>query len=582
MKKWISCLLLMATGMVPAWSASRPNIVIVMVDDSGFTDVGCYGGEIDTPNIDSLAKGGMRFRQFYNNGRCSPTRASLMTGRDSGDVGFAAGTLGGHAVYTPREEAGYTGTLPYTVPTIAELMKAAKYKTLMVGKWHLGGSDIREKKPAEIKAWKRKFSQWTFTDADAEMEFNALPPQRGFDEFFGLIQGETDFFYTENQKQQYREGNDVVPKLPMTGTYTMHCAPKGKKVPVNHGKTAPAFYATDGITTRAIEMINEVNAKGDEPYFLYVAHRAPHAPIQAPQALVDKYMARYVDVPQVIENRYNGSIQKGIIAEGTKYKPGFSREKPPTAKELTDIQRRLAVHAAMVEKVDENVGRLVQALKATGEFDNTLIFYFSDNGANPGVIGKTFNTPLSGFKALMYEGGVKTHAVASWPNGIKADTISDSVVWVGDLLPTCIELAGESYPTEFRGTKTEPLDGRSIVSALEGKTMSPPEYLYSNDHGQQGVTFKGRWKLLIEPGWFVHTSRKPGINYELYDLENDPGETENLAAQKPEMVQQLSVKAEQWKESCGIIEESIIQENTKKTQRKTQRKSKIVRFGFIK
>ncbi len=564
MKKYVIAVMLLVTGMVQAWSTSRPNIVIIMVDDSGFTDLGCYGGEIDTPNIDALAKGGMRFRQFYNNGRCSPTRASLMTGRYSGDVGFAAGTLGGQPIYAPREEAGYAAILPYTVPTIAELMKAAKYKTLMVGKWHLGGSDIREKKPANIKAWKRKFSQWTFTDADAENEFNALPPQRGFDEFFGIDGG--DFFYTENQKQNYREGNDVVPKLPMTGTYTMHCVPNqgGGEASDNHGKTARAFYATDGITTRAIEMINEVNAKGDEPYFLYVAHRAPHNPIQAPQALVDKYMARYVDVPQVIENRYNGSIQKGIIAEGTKYKPGFSREKPPTAKELTDLQRRLSVHAAMVEKVDENVGRLVQALKETGEFDNTLIFYFSDNGAKPGVTGLTFNTPLRGFKALMYEGGVRTHAVASWPNVIKADTISDCVVWVGDLLPTCIELAGESYPTKFRGTKTEPLDGRSIVSALEGKTMSPPEYLYSNDHGQQGVTFKGRWKLLIEPGWFVHTSREPGINYELYDLENDPGETENLAAQKPEMVQQLSEKAEQWKESCGIIDEGIIVENRKK------------------
>ena len=207
----------------------------------------------------------------------------------------------------------------------------------------------------------------------------------------------------------------------------------------------------------------------------------------------------------------------------------------------------------MMEKVDENVGRVVQALKELGELDNTLILYLSDNGA-ASHLGDLMNVPYRGCKALMWEGGTKTHCIAHWPEVVKPGTLTDSIGWVGDLLPTCLEIAGARYPAEFRGTQTEPLDGRSLLPILKGESMPPPEYLFFNDKGQQGVVYEGRWKLLIEPGWYVLTSKEPGTGYELYDLENDPAETRNLAQAHPERVERLRKACADWQRECGIVE----------------------------
>ena len=539
--------------------AERPNIIVIMTDDSGYTDLGCYGGEIDTPNLDSLAQQGMRFKNFYNNGRCSPTRASLMTGHDAADVGFGAGTLGGHPTIN---NPGYFGILPYTVPTVAELMRDAGYETLMVGKWHLGGThDIKTNQGAQ-RNWERQHPDRELTEEAIENDYNALPSERGFNQYFGLVSGESHLFYTENDGGKHRllEGNKPAGKLPMTGTYTMNCLwPKdrdqSKRYPYtpNHGKTASAYYSTDGITDRAIRMINETNAAGDQPYFLYVAHRAPHLPLQAPQDLVDKYMSRYENFAQVEADRAAGVVREKLFPKDAAFRSEFGPGRKIPAEKKKELQLKYALHAAMMEKIDENVGKLVAAIKETGELENTLIFYFSDNGAASHV-GDMMNSPYYGCKGLKWEGAIKTHCIASWPKVIQPDTITDSIGWVGDILPTCLELAGTTYPETFRGVKTSELEGRSIVPVLKGQEIAPHEFLFSNNKGNQSVIFKGRWKLLIEPGWYAHTSKVPGIQYELYDMEKDPAEKTNLSQQNPELVQQLSAACEEWQRKCNIID----------------------------
>ena len=353
--------------------AARPNVIVIMTDDSGYTDLGCYGGEIDTPHLDSLAQQGMRFKNFYNEGRCSPTRATLMTGHDAADVGFGAGTLGGHPTIN---NPGYFGIMPYTVPTVAELMRDAGYETLMVGKWHLGGThDIKTNKYAQ-RHWKtHRHPDRELTEEAMEDEYNALPSERGFNQYFGLVSGESHLFYTEDDGWQHRimEGNKPAGKLPMTGTYTMNCLwEKGKEqskrypYTTNHGKTAPAYYATDGITDRAIRMIKETNDAGDQPYFLYVAHRAPHLPLQAPQELVDKYMSRYENFSKVEADRAAGVVREKLFPKDAAFRSEFGPGREIPAERKQELQLKYALHAAMMEKIDENVGKLVAALKGDG------------------------------------------------------------------------------------------------------------------------------------------------------------------------------------------------------------------------
>ncbi len=522
-----------------AFGISQPNIMIILTDDSGYTDLGCYGGEIDTPNIDRLARNGLRFSNFYTNGRCSPTRASILTGRESAHAGFGAGMLGGWKREINRP--AYRARLSADLPTIAEVLKRSGYQTMMVGKWHLGGSTMREN-PAEQALWKRLHPGWELTQAEIEADWNAMPLQRGFDHFFGMIEGETDFFFLSGDRHDYLNGNSPT-SLVYNRTYTIETAEPRKtaKPFIHHGKTVEAFYDTDGVTDRAVEMLQQADQKA--PFFMYVAYRAPHLPLQAPKELVDKYRARYVDLNKVEADRVTKLVGEKLFPADTEHQPLNQKIDP-------DL---LAVHAAMMEKVDENVGRLTDALQKAGRLENTLIFYLSDNGAASHV-GWLLNQPYQGAKALMWEGGTKTHCIAHWPAKIKSGSISSAVGWVGDFLPTALELADGTYPEEFNGKTTSPLDGRSLVPALLGQEMPPPEYLFSNDRGQQGVIYQGRWKLLIEPGWYQQTSQVPGLSYELYDLQSDPAETKNLAAQNPERVKQLEAACIAWQNRCGIMD----------------------------
>lgn len=555
-RKTAICSLLISLWALSGWG-QRPNIIIILSDDSGYSDPGCYGGEIDTPNIDQLAAGGLRFRNFYTNARCSPSRASLLTGRESAAVGFGAGTLGGWQ--REMELPAYRARLPYELPTIAELMQAEGYTTLMAGKWHLGGS-LMKTEPARQARWKQTHPGWELTQKEIDADFNALPAQRGFDRFFGLIEGEDQFFFTPTDRHEYLDGNERT-ELKYDREYAMHCYYEKEGVypyTPNHGKTAAAWYATDGMTDRAIGMIREAAAQPD-PFFMYMAYRAPHMPLQAPQELVDKYLGRYADLEKVESGRVRGLMDNGMWEPGTPYRKFFFPGRNMPAEKKADYQLRAAIHAAMTEKLDENVGRVVEALRETGELENTVLVYLSDNGA-ASHLGDLMNKPYAGCKALLWEGGSRTHCIVHWPAVVEPGAITESLGWIGDLMPTFLEITGAEYPAEFRGSATGPLDGRSLLAVLKGGDLEPPEYLFSNDKGQQAVIYKGRWKLLIEPGWYKLTQKKPGVSYELYDLENDPAEKTNLADKNPRLVGKLREACAQWQKRSGIVDYSEILE----------------------
>ncbi|MGJ8640586.1 MAG: sulfatase-like hydrolase/transferase [Opitutaceae bacterium] len=522
----------------------RPNIVVIMSDDSGYADLGSYGGEIETPNLDRLAQQGMRLSNFYTNGRCSPTRASLLTGLEPAKVGFGGGALGDWMREMPFPAR--RGRLSYDVPTVAELLKESGYRTFMSGKWHLGGSLMKYSKGAQ-KVWQSDHEGWELTDEEIEADFLALPSQRGFDEYFGIYSAQNNFFFLPGKNHPYMEGNEQA-KLKYTHNYQVHCYPSepGSRYSENHGKKGAMFHATDGVTDRAIEMIESASSD-TAPFFLYLAYRAPHRPWQAPESLVQKYLPKYENLRKTQQARVDGLKKEGLFPEDGAYKPSWI----PNDKEK--FQRQLAIHSAMVDSIDQGVGRVIQSLVETGELDNTLILYFSDNGS-VSTLNEYMNAPYRGSKALVWEGGLKSHCIAYWKGRIQPASISHDQVWVGDWMPTMLELAGANYPKEFRGQSIEPMDGRSVLPVLKGETIQPHEVLYFNDKGQQSVIYKGRWKLLIEPGWYLQTSEISGIAYELYDLTEDPSESRNLSKQKPEMVQQLARIAEERVKAQGIVD----------------------------
>lgn len=297
----------------------------------------------------------------------------------------------------------------------------------------------------------------------------------------------------------------------------------------------------------------ETASKDAAPFFLYVAYRAPHRPWQAPESLVQKYLPKYENLRETQLARVQGLKAEGLFPEDGTYKPSWIPQ------DVDTFRRQLAIHSAMIDSVDQNVGRLMQSLVETEELDNTLVLFFSDNGS-VSTLNEYMNAPYRGSKALVWEGGLKTHCIAYWKGKIQPASISHDQVWIGDWMPTVLELAGVEYPAEFRGQAIDPMDGRSVVQVLKGNSIEPHDTLYFNDKGQQSVIFKGRWKLLIEPGWYLQTSAKPGTAYELYDLHADPSESVNLAKQHPEMVQRLERIAKDRVESQGITDyETVIE-----------------------
>lgn len=514
---------------LPVAAADRPNIVIIVADDMGYADIGCYGSEIPTPNLDKLAANGLRFTQFYNTGRCCPSRASLLTGR----YAHAAGV--GHMVYGGDKGPGYHGYLTADSVTLAEALKPAGYQTLMSGKWHVGHAK----------------GQW--------------PTDRGFERFFGIHIHVDSSFRVLQEAPVYRDGKLTI-------------APTEGPVPVAEGEDE--WYTTDVFTTEAIRMLDERDK--DKPFLLYVAHNAPHWPLEAPQENIDNFIGKYKQGWEKLrETRLSKMKALGII--------GKEVELPPSnavgwdtldEQDREDLDFRMAIYAGMIERMDQNIGRLIDKLEAEGQLDNTVIFFLSDNGGNAeaGPFGYQFrknrkanfeqwraagrrsssiglcwaeatNTPFRMFKKYNHEGGIATPLIVHWPAGLPESSRGKLTTTVGhviDFMPTCLELAGAAYPTKRDGNKTAAYDGQSLVSAFDVSAPRAPRGTLFWEHEYHAAVRDGDWKL-------VTLDFRKDEAWELYNLNDDRNELNNLADEQPDRVHSLRAAWHAWAKQNHVV-----------------------------
>ena len=510
-----------ATPLLLAAAPSRPNIVLILADDLGYSDIGCFGSEIATPNIDRLARTGVTLTQFYNQARCCPTRAALLTGRYPHQVGIGE-MIDGYAA-AAREAAhspAYQDHLSTNSPTMAELLHAAGYRTMMCGKWHLGS------RPEE----------W--------------PVRRGFDRSFVQINGAMNYF----------GGNSGDgPRAPMA-------LDDQRYVPPHDG-----FYSTDAFTEHAIEFLEQaVKDFPGKPFFLYMPYNASHWPLQAPESDIKKYYGKYDQGWQAIrEARLKRMIELGIVPPGQTMAPmDRGRQKPWN--QLTQTQRkewarRMEVYAAQTEHLDRAIGRLLAELKRLGVAQNTLVIFLSDNGGAPEdpnrgdksvPIGDrdsfrgyarpwatVSNTPWRRHKVSAYEGGISTPLIARWPAGIPAQSDGKFVREPGhiiDLMPTFLQLAQTNYPVQAE----RKAEGESILPMLKGEPGNPNRTFCWEHEGNRAIR-KGEWKLV---------ALGPGGPWELYDMKTDRIESHDLAQKHPDIVKELRAEYDHWAARCGVID----------------------------
>lgn len=512
--------------------APRPNIIVIMSDDMGYSDLGCYGGEIATPNLDRLAAEGLRYTQFYNTGRCCPTRASLLTGLYAHQAGIGQMTNDGG-------QPGYRGDLSRNAVTLGEVMKTAGYRTYMAGKWHV----TKHLGPGGDQ------SNW--------------PLQRGFDRFYGTIIGAGSFY----DPWTLTRGNKAI-------------------TPENDEAYCPEqYYYTDAISDNAVKFLDEHarDAKKD-PFFLYMAYTAAHWPMHALEKDINKYKGQYNQGYEPIRAaRYERMKKLGVIKDW-ELSPA-----PQAWKEIPEDQRAweircMEVYAAMVDNMDQGIGRLVEALKKNGQFENTLILFLQDNGGcaenygrkprkdaktdvkpmgkdelqtgkmpfytragqpvltGPGVMpgpsatyiayGRNWanvsNTPFREYKSKNHEGGISTPLIAHWPKGIQArNEFRDQPGHLIDIMATCVDLAGAAYPKEYQGHEILPMEGRSLAPSFNGVTG--PDRVLMWEHFGNAAIRQGKWKLV----------RLNAGAWELYDLEKDRSELHDLAKVDPERAKEL-------------------------------------------
>jgi arylsulfatase len=509
-----------SVAAVRAQTKKRPNVLLIVADDLGYSDLGCYGGEIETPNLDRLAANGVRFSQFYTTARCCPSRASILTGQYPHKVGL------GHMVEDLGQE-GYRGRLSENSATLAEVLKSAGYRTFLSGKWHVGTDD---------------------------------PTKRGFEQFYGtLISAST---YWER------------------GPYLR--LPQGSS---SRSETADSFYGTDALTDQSLAFLKDAGRTPDQPWFLYQAYNAPHFPLHAPPETIARYKDKYTVGWDVIREQRLARMKKlGVVAADTKLSPRSaflnfgeteSGENPAwdslPEDRRADLARRMAIYAAMVDRMDQNVGRILAELKASGQLDNTLIVFLSDNGAcaewdpfgfdgsssgnnvlhrgaeleKMGARGtyhsagsgwaNASNTPWRMYKHYAHEGGISTPGIMHWPAGLRSPgRIESTPVHLIDLMPTIVEVSGAKYPERLGERKIFPMVGRSLMQAVRQEKVSG-RTLYFEHEGNRGVR-EGRYKL----------TALRGEPWKLYDMERDRTEMVDLAGRRGGLVESLSKKWDAW------------------------------------
>lgn len=509
----------------------RPNILLIMLDDMGYSDLGCYGGEVQTPNMDQLAASGIRFTQMHNCARCCPTRASLMTGQYAQLAGIN----------------GMGVNLSMNTATIAEVLKENGYRTGMTGKWHLSTTKALPDKNEHLRWLAHQIDHGPFSPLEN------YPCNRGFEEHWGVIWGVVNFFDPFS---------------------LVHNEEPIKTVPDD-------FYMTDFVTQKSLDLIDSYS-KDDKPFFLYVAHTAPHWPLHALPEDIAKYKDTYTDGWEALrKSRYDRMVAMGLIDSATYRLPENSSGLKWEDCEDKDYESAcMSVHAAMIDHVDQGVGQIIQKLKETGQYENTIILVLSDNGAsyergykpgfdrpgftrdstiidydskNPGAettwsyLGSAWasavNTPFRFWKKESYEGGSATPFIVHWPKGLsgKENTINTGLAHVIDVLPTCLELAGAEYPDSINGMKTILPVGKSLLPLLYGEKESIHDTLYWEHEGGRAIRV-GDWKM---------TSLK-GNPWELFRINEDRTEMNNLAAEFPEKVAELNEAWVLWAEKAGI------------------------------
>ena len=487
-------------------TAGKPNIVLIMADDMGYSDIGCYGGEIRTPNLDRLAAGGIRFTQFYNNAKCGPTRASLLTGQYSQAVG---------------EQNMQRGA------TIGEVLRAAGYRTICSGKWH--------QKP--------------------------LPTTRGFDRYEGLADGCCNFWNPgttarPGEPAPGRKGKNRVRRWAIEGKAIMGYVPKDKN-----------FYTTDVFAQYAIDRLEEYKDE-DKPFLLYLPFTAPHYPLHAWPADIAKYRGTYrVGWDELRKRRYKRMVEMGLIDKAWALSP---RDKSAKAWDtLSDADKdqwdlRMAVYAAMIDRMDQAIGKVMDKIKRLGKTDNTLVLFLADNGGcserenhtrhiPPGPVASyrsvdpawanASNTPFRKFKSWDHEGGVSTPLIAYWPAVITKNHggFTKQVGHIIDFLPTFMEIGGAKYPAELDGRKIRPFDGKSLLPIFKGEQREGHENIFWQFGGGKAVR-QGKWKLV----------RYGKGAWELYDMEADRTELTDLAAKEPARASAMARLWEDWARRCGI------------------------------
>ena len=498
-----SLLIGFASGPLPAGTEpdrTRPNLVLIMVVDMGYSDIGCYGGEIKTPNLDRLAGGGLRFTQFYNTAKCHTTRAELLTGNYAYSIG------------DNNMEHG---------ATFGEVLRTVGYRTLIAGKWH--------QKP--------------------------LPTTRGFDRYFGLADGCSNFF---NPGLKARPGEGPPGRKGKTRVRRWAIEDK-----VIMGYTSPDkdFYHTDAFTSYAMERLDEYKDE-DKPFILYLPYTAPHYPLHAWPEDIAKYRGKYkIGWDEIRKQRFARMNKMGIIGPNHKLTPRASRAWDELSEKQKDEEDlKMAVYAAMIDRVDQNLGRLFAKLRELGKWNNTLIMFLTDNGACPEQPNTTpdippgpvesyrtvsvawanaSNTPYRKFKSTDYEGGIRTPFIAHWPGVIKPG-LTGQVGHIIDVSATFRDITGAKYPGEVLGNRTKPPVGKSLLPVFKGKQREPHAEIYWHFSRANAVR-QGDLKVV-----------RAGKAWELYNLKADPTEMHNLARERPEKTAELAQMWEAWRDNCKI------------------------------
>ena len=497
----------------------RPNIVVILADDLGFSDIGSYGSEIQTPNLDALANNGIRYTQFYNTSRCCPTRASLLTGLYPHQTGL------GWMTRVDLGQPGYSAQLNNQCVTLGEVLKESGYSTYISGKWHLNKDD----------------------ECEPDSPKHNWPLHRGFDKFFGILKGATDYFN-----------------------------PTNLYIGDTHIEPADDFYFTDEINNYASAFIEEhYKTKKENPFFLYVAHVAPHWPIQAKPEDIAKYQGKYMAGWEITrKKRFEKMLKLGIITPNTKLsepKNSVLNWDDLSEEQQIDMDKRMAIFAAQVDNMDQGIGRIIETLEKQQQLENTLIIFLSDNGSSSlpvsRGISKTLedlgteksyesygeswtnvsNTPMKYYKLYEHEGGISTPFIVHWPNKIKAKgELRNQVGHVIDMMPTLLEASKTSYPESFKGQKIIPFEGVSLIPTFNSDN-NQDRTIYFEHIANRGIR-DGDWKLVS----LGKTTFPYHQKWELYNLKEDRSETINLASKHPEKVKELEAKWNSWAKRTNV------------------------------